>query len=112
MIHGEAPRGESYEGKLAVGAVVMNRVKSPLFPNTIKEVIYQPRAFTCVDDGQINLEPDEESYRAAFDALLGIDPTDGCLSYYNPKTATSRWMRQRRSIHVVSIGNHPLYEIK
>ncbi len=105
MIHGEA-RGESYEGKLAVGAVVMNRVKSPLFPNTIKEVIYQPRAFTCVDDGQINLEPDEESYRAAFDALLGIDPTDGCLFYYNPKTATSRWMRQRRSIHVVSIGNH------
>jgi len=105
VIHGES-RGESYEGKLAVAAVVMNRVKSPLFPNTIKEVIYQPGAFTCVQDGQINLEPDEESYRAAFDAILGKDPTGGCLFYYNPETATSRWMKHRRSIHVVVIGNH------
>ena len=84
VIHGEA-RGESYLGKLAVGAVVVNRLNSPLFPDTLYEVIYEPWAFTCVQDGQINLEPDEESYRAAMDALNGIDPTNGCLFYYNPK---------------------------
>ena len=93
-------------GKLAVGAVIVNRIKSPLFPNTLEGVIYQPRAFTCVDDGQINLEADEESYSAALDALMGIDPTNGCLFYYNPKTATSRWMHKRPSEYTETIGNH------
>jgi N-acetylmuramoyl-L-alanine amidase len=105
VIHGEA-RGESYLGKLAVGAVVVNRLNSPLFPDTLYEVIYEPWAFTCVQDGQINLEPDEESYRAAMDALNGIDPTNGCLFYYNPKTATSRWMFKRPTDYTETIGNH------
>ncbi|HZJ57565.1 MAG TPA: cell wall hydrolase [Clostridia bacterium] len=105
MIHGEA-RGESYLGKLAVGAVVVNRLKSPLFPDTLAGVIYERRAFTCVDDGQIDLEADEESYRAAMDALNEIDPTNGCLFYYNPRTATSRWMYKRPTDYTETIGNH------
>lgn len=105
VIHGEA-RGESYWGKIAVGAVVINRLHSPEFPNTLKEVVYQPYAFTCIQDGQIELVPDLDSYRAAFDAILGSDPTSGCLFYCNPKTATSRWMRERKSAPTISIGNH------
>ncbi|WP_279387719.1 cell wall hydrolase [Xylanivirga thermophila] len=104
-MHGEA-RGESYKGKVSVGAVMINRIESPLFPNTLTEVVYQKNAFTCVIDGQINLPPDEESYRAAFDAILGNDPTGGCLFYYNPKIATSRWMKERSAVYAVSIGNH------
>ncbi|NLY60123.1 MAG: cell wall hydrolase [Clostridiales bacterium] len=84
----------------------MNRINSPLFPDTLEEVVYQPRAFTCVEDGQINLDPDQESYMAALDALRGIDPTNGCLFYYNPKTATSRWMHSRPSEYRETIGNH------
>ncbi|HHY82834.1 MAG TPA: hypothetical protein GX505_09175 [Clostridiales bacterium] len=106
VVYGEA-RGEDYIGKVAVAAVVLNRVKSPHFPNTIKEVIYQPGAFTCVDDGQINLKPDHEAYLAAADAILGKDPTKGCLFYMNPRTATSRWMRKRISAdNATVIGNH------
>ncbi|HHU77887.1 MAG: cell wall hydrolase [Caldicoprobacterales bacterium] len=105
-VHGEA-RGEEYIGKVAVAAVILNRVKSPLFPNTIKEVIYQPGAFTCVEDGQINLKPSPDAYRAVSDAILGNDPTNGCLFYMNPVTATSRWMRKRISAeNTRTIGNH------
>lgn len=94
-------------GKVAVAAVVLNRIKSSQFPNTLKEVVYQPRAFTCVDDGQIQLKPNIESYKAAFDAILGNDPSDGCLFYLNPKTATSRWMNKRISAEAATIiGNH------
>lgn len=93
-------------GKLAVGAVIVNRVKSPLFPDTLQGVIYEPGAFTCVDDGQIELGADDESYRAALEALGGMDPTNGCLFYYNPKTATSRWMHRRPSEYTETIGNH------
>lgn len=106
VICGEA-RGESYQGKVAVGAVVINRMKSPQFPNTIKEVVYQKRAFTCVSDGQINIEPDLVCYKAACDAILGKDPTNGCLFYLNPKVATSRWMNKRMSATTTTvIGNH------
>jgi len=106
VVHGEA-RGEDYIGKVAVAAVVLNRMKSSRFPNTLKEVIYQPRAFTCVDDGQIGLKPDLESYQAASDAILGSDPTGGCLFYMNPRTATSRWMHKRISADAATvIGNH------
>ena len=84
----------------------MNRIKSPLFPDTLEEVIYQPKAFTCLEDGQINLKPDKESYRAALEAIRGVDPTNGCLFYYNPKTATSRWMHNRPSEYRETIGNH------
>jgi N-acetylmuramoyl-L-alanine amidase len=102
-VHAEA-RGEPYTGKVAVAAVVLNRVKSPSFPNTVSGVIYQPRAFTAVADGQINLTPDNESIRAARDALNGWDPTGGCLYYYNPAKTTSSWIYSRPVMLV--IGNH------
>ena len=102
-IYGEA-RGESYEGQVAVGAVVLNRVKSPSFPNTISGVIYQKGAFTAVDDGQINLTPNQTAINAAKDAMNGWDPTYGCLYYYNPVTATSSWIFSRET--VTTIGKH------
>lgn len=102
-IYGEA-RGESYTGKVAIAAVVLNRVKSSSFPNTISGVIYQAGAFTAVSDGQINLGTNDECTRAAQDALNGWDPTYGSIYYYNPKTATSSWIRSRPI--VVTIGNH------
>ncbi len=102
-IHAEA-RGEPYIGKVAVGAVILNRVASPDFPDTIYGVIYQPWAFTAVHDGQINLEPEAASYQAATDALNGWDPTYGSLFYYNPATASSSWIFSRQT--VVTIGDH------
>jgi len=102
-VHAEA-RGEPYTGQVAVAAVILNRVKSSSFPNTIAGVIYQPYAFTAVNDGQINLSPNSSAYKAAQDALNGWDPTYGCLYYYNPKTATSSWIWSRQT--VVTIGNH------
>lgn len=103
LVHGEA-RGEPYRGKVAVAAVVLNRVRSPHFPNTIAGVIYQRGAFDAVSDGQINLAPDNDSINAARDAMNGWDPTYGCLYYYNPRTATSRWMLSRPVL--LRIGNH------
>ena len=97
-------RGESYTGQVAIGAVIMNRVKSPSFPNTIAGVIYQKGAFTAVSDGQINLEPDESAMSAARDAMNGWDPTYGCLYYYNPAKATSSWIFSRET--VTTIGRH------
>lgn len=102
-IYGEA-RGESYTGKVAIGAVILNRVKSSSFPNTISGVIYQAGAFTAVADGQINLGTNDECMRAAQDALNGWDPTYGCIYYYNPVTATNQWIRSRPV--VVTIGRH------
>ena len=103
LIHAEA-RGESYTGQVAVGAVVLNRVRSASFPNTISAVIFQPYAFTCVNDGQINLEPNQTSYSAAKDAMNGWDPSYGSLYYYNPAIATSKWIFSRKT--VVTIGKH------
>lgn len=103
IIYGEA-RGEPYKGQVAIGAVVLNRVRSASFPNTIAGVIYQRGAFDAVSDGQINLAPDANAVRAARDALNGWDPTNGCLFYYNPRTATSKWMLSRPVLLV--IGNH------
>ena len=103
LIHGEA-RGEPYVGMVAVGAVVMNRVRSSRFPNTIAGVIYQSGAFDAVRDGQIDLTPNEQSRRAARDALNGWDPTNGCLYYYNPQTATSDWIWTREVR--LNIGDH------
>lgn len=102
-IYAEA-RGEPYTGQVAVGAVVLNRVESSQFPNTISGVIYQPYAFTCVSDGQINLTPDATAKNAAQDALNGWDPTNGCLYYYNPSTATSSWIWSKTIM--LSIGSH------
>lgn len=103
LVHGEA-RGEPYRGKVAVAAVVLNRVKSASFPNTIAGVIYQSGAFDAVSDGQINLKPDSDSIKAARDAMNGWDPTNGCLYYYNPRTATSKWMLSRTVL--LRIGDH------
>lgn len=103
VIYAEA-RGESYTGQVAIGAVVLNRVKDSRFPNTISGVIYQPWAFTAVNDGQINLEPNQKAYQAADDALNGWDPTYGCVYYYNPDTATSKWIWT--TTKVTQIGKH------
>lgn len=107
VINGEA-RGEPYEGQVAVGAVILNRVKHPSFPNSISGVVYQSGAFTAVDDGQINAEMYSSSMRAARDALNGWDPTGGAIYYYNPVTATNQWIRSRKII--CTIGKHVFCE--
>lgn len=103
LVYAEA-RGETYKGQVAVAAVVLNRVRSASFPNTISGVIYQTNAFTCVNNGSINNTPDSSCIRAARDAMNGWDPTGGCLYYYNPKTASDSWIRTR-TVKTV-IGNH------
>lgn len=104
-INGEA-RGEPYEGQVAVGAVILNRVKSSKFPNTIAGVIYQSGAFTAVSDNQINVPISSNStvVKAAQDALNGWDPTGGAIYYFNPNTATNKWIWSRPQIK--TIGNH------
>ena len=97
-------RGEPYTGQVAIGAVVMNRVRSSQFPNTVSGVVYQRHAFTAVSDGQINLTPDDKAMKAARDAMNGWDPTGGALYYYNPAVATSAWIFDRQTVTV--IGKH------
>ncbi|MHB8073318.1 MAG: cell wall hydrolase [Desulfosporosinus fructosivorans] len=103
VIHGEA-RGENFEGQVAVGAVVLNRLKDPRFPKTIRAVVYQDGAFTAVNDKQIHLDPNDQSYKAAEAALAGQDPTNGALFYFNPSIATDRWIKSRAVVK--RIGNH------
>ena len=103
LISAEA-RGEPYEGQVAVGAVVLNRVNHPSFPNSVAEVIYQPGAFSCLDDGQFDEPVAESAYRAARDAVNGWDPSYGAIYYFNPVTATSKWIWSRPLI--VNIGKH------
>ncbi len=97
-------RGEPYLGQVAVGAVVLNRVEHPSFPDTVTGVIYQNGAFSCLNDGQFYKEVSASAYTAARDALNGLDPSGGAIYYYNPKTATSKWIRSRPVI--TTIGNH------
>ena len=103
LVYGEA-RGEPYTGQVAVAAVVLNRVKSSSFPNTIAGVIYQSGAFDVVSDGQINLTPNDTAIKAAQDALNGWDPTNGAIYYFNPSTATNKWIWSRPM--TVTIGKH------
>lgn len=103
LISAEA-RGEPYSGQVAVGTVVLNRIKHPSFPNTLSGVIYQSGAFTCISDGQFNQPVAESAYRAARDALNGVDPSGGAIYYFNPSTATSSWIWSRPLITV--IGKH------
>ena len=103
LVYAEA-RGETYKGQVAVAAVVLNRVASASFPNTISGVIYQSGAFSCVSNGSINNTPDNSAIRAALDALNGWDPTGGCLYYYNPRATGDQWIRTR-TVKTV-IGNH------
>ncbi|MGP0583802.1 spore cortex-lytic enzyme [Paenibacillus timonensis] len=102
-VYGES-RGEPFEGQVAVAAVILNRVKSPSFPNTVSGVIFQPGAFTAVADGQIWLEPNEQARKAVQQALNGWDPSGGCLYYFNPNTATSKWIWSRPQVK--TIGEH------
>ena len=97
-------RGESYEGQVAVAAVVINRVKDNRFPNSIEDVIYQKNAFSVVKDGSINMDPTDEAYRAAQDALYGDDPTEKAVYFWNPEISTCKWI-QRLQPHM-RIGNH------
>ncbi len=103
IISAEA-RGEPYSGQVAVGAVILNRIEHPSFPDTLSGVVYQRGAFSCLDDGQFYEEVTDSSYRAASDALNGLDPSGGAIYYYNPKTATSKWIFSREII--TTIGNH------
>lgn len=103
VVYGEA-RGEPYTGQVAVAAVVLNRVKSSKFPNSISGVVYQSGAFDAVADGQINMTPDTTAKKAAQDALNGWDPSYGAIYYFNPSTATNKWIWSRPM--TVTIGNH------
>lgn len=103
LISAEA-RGEPYSGQVAVGAVVMNRIKHPSFPNSMSGVIYQSGAFSCLSDGQFNQPVADSAYRAARDAINGWDPSGGAIYYFNPSTATSKWIWSRPLI--VTIGKH------
>ncbi len=103
LVTGEA-RGESYEGQVAVAAVVINRVQDPRFPNTIKDVIYQKNAFSVVNDGSINMQPTESAYNAAIDALYGKDPTNKAVFFWNPDIATCKWIKTLNPY--LKIGNH------
>lgn len=103
VIYGEA-RGEPYSGQVAVGAVVMNRIKSSSFPNTLSGVVYQSGAFEAVKDGQVNLTPNDTARKAAQDAMNGWDPSYGAIYYFNPSTATNKWIWSRPM--TVTIGKH------
>lgn len=103
LVYGEA-RGEPYSGQVAVAAVVLNRVKSSKFPNSIAGVIYQAGAFDVVADGQINMSPNQTAINAATDAINGWDPSYGAIYYFNPNTATNKWIWSRP--HTVTIGEH------
>lgn len=103
VVHGEA-RGESFEGQVAVAAVVLNRLQSGQFGNSVQDVIFQPWAFTAVHDRQFYLSPDESAYRAVTAAVKGWDPSGGALYYWNPQTATSKWVWSRPIVS--TIGRH------
>ena len=103
VVYGEA-RGESYSGQVAVAAAVLNRMEDNDFPDTMYGVVFQRNAFTCINDGQYYLKPNRTAYQAALDAMHGTDPTNGCLYYWNPVTATSSWIWTREI--QLTIGNH------
>lgn len=105
-------RSESFEGKVAVASVILNRVKDPNFPHTIEGVIKQKDAFSCVKDGKIDVIPDESCYSAVLSALKGNDPTSKAVFYYNPKIATSTWMINVGKSNAKTIGNHVFFDAK
>jgi N-acetylmuramoyl-L-alanine amidase len=110
IVHAES-RSEPYDGKVAVASVILNRLESPGFPKTIEQVIKQKAAFSCIRNGEINVVPDKMSYQAVLDALKGKDPTNNAVFFYNPKIATSTWMKQVRKTNVKSIGNHVFFVV-
>ncbi|WP_252223101.1 MULTISPECIES: cell wall hydrolase [unclassified Clostridium] len=104
--------GEPYDGKVAVASVVLNRVVNPSFPNSIKEVIFQKNAFSCVKNGDIKATPNQTCYNAVYDAIRGYDPTNEALFFYNPSTATCAWMHQTQKQDMKTIGHHTFFKIK
>lgn len=104
--------GEPYSGKVAVASVVLNRTLNPHFPNTIKEVIFQKNAFSCVKNGKINANPNQDCYNAVYDAIRGSDPTKDALFFYNPNIATCNWMKETEKINQMTIGHHTFFKIK
>lgn len=102
-VYGES-RGESYQGQVAVAAVILNRTRNPAFPNTVSGVIFEPGAFTAVSDGQIWLQPNDTAKKAVQDAINGWDPSNGAIYYFNPDTATSAWIWSRPQVK--QIGKH------
>ncbi|GIM29941.1 hypothetical protein CPJCM30710_26070 [Clostridium polyendosporum] len=103
--------GEPYEGKVAVASVILNRVVSATFPNSIEGVIKQKNAFSCIKNGNISVVPDSDSYLAVIDAVRGKDPTDNALFFYNPQTATCSWMKQVQKKNIKPIGRHVFFQI-
>jgi N-acetylmuramoyl-L-alanine amidase len=108
VVYGESG-SEPYMGKVAVASVILNRLKDPLFPKTVEGVIKQKGAFSCVKSGKIGAIPDEASYRAVLAALKGQDPTDKAVFFYNPRTATSTWMKNIGKRNIKNIGNHSFF---
>lgn len=105
-------KGEPYEGKVAVASVILNRVLSPGFPNSVKEVIFQENAFSCVVNGEINVLPTEECYNAVYDAIEGNDPTNEALFFYNPDIATCSWMQDVEKADSKFIGQHLFFKTR
>lgn len=105
-------RAEPYEGKVAVASVILNRLQSNQFPKSVEDVIMQKNAFSCIRNGEITIIPDPASYNAVLDALKGKDPTGKALFFYNPKIATSSWMKNVDKKNIKSIGNHVFFAVK
>lgn len=105
-------KGEPYDGKVAVASVILNRTLNPGFPKTVEGVITQKNAFSCVKDGKISVTPDEDCKKAVLDAIKGVDPTDRAIFFYNPKTATSQWMKNVEKVSMKTIGNHVFFKAK
>lgn len=104
--------GEPYTGKVAVASVVLNRTIDPQFPNSIRDVIFQKNAFSCVNNGQINAVANQDCYDAVYDAIKGADPTNDALFFYNPTIATCNWMKQTQKVNQTTIGHHTFFQIK
>lgn len=108
VVHGESA-AEPYAGKVAVASVIINRVLDNKFPSTVIEVIKQKGAFSCVKNGEINVKPSEDCYKAVSDALMGADPTNNSLFFYNPKIATCEWMKSVKKDNLIRIGDHVFF---
>ena len=109
IVHAES-RGEPFEGKIAVASVILNRLSYPEFPKSIEGVIMQKNAFSCVSNGRIDIIPDENSYNAVLEAIKGTDPTGKAVFFYNPRTATSKWMKNISKKSIKKIGNHVFFK--
>lgn len=109
LVYAES-RGEPFEGKVAVASVVLNRVTSPQFPNTVTDVIFQSNAFSCVKNNEIVANPDQSCYDAVYESIKGVDPTNDALFFYNPAIATCSWMKSTNKRDVTTIGNHVFFK--